>query len=68
LAASGANPSVFKSYLSGRGRAAHDEICHEAEAAGVFGVPTLGELFSGREHRADIRAMLANPSATHNDA
>jgi 2-hydroxychromene-2-carboxylate isomerase len=78
LAASGANPSVFKCYLSvfkcylsGRGRAEHDEICHEADAAGVFGVPTLvidGELFWGREHLADIRAMLANPSATHNDA
>ena len=71
LTASGADAFGFGSYLSGPGRAEHDQICRQAEAAGVFGVPTFvidGELFWGREHLADIRALLANPSATHNDA
>ena len=37
-------------------------ISRAAEAAGVFGVPSFvvnGELFWGREHLSDIRAMLA---------
>jgi 2-hydroxychromene-2-carboxylate isomerase len=37
-------------------------ISRDAEAAGVFGVPSFvvnGELFWGREHLPDIRAMLA---------
>ena len=71
LAAAGANPSGFESYLSGRGRTEHDQICRQAEAEGVFGVPTFvidRELFWGREHLADIRALLANPSASHSDA
>lgn len=66
LTAAGANPSGFSSYLSGPGRAEHEEICRQAEAAGVFGVPTFvidRELFWGREHLADIRTLLANPSA-----
>jgi 2-hydroxychromene-2-carboxylate isomerase len=39
-----------------------ERICRAAEAIGVFGVPTFvvdGELFWGREHLPDIRAMLA---------
>jgi 2-hydroxychromene-2-carboxylate isomerase len=38
-----------------------ERICREAEAAGVFGVPSFvlnGELFWGREHLPAIRAML----------
>ena len=38
-----------------------ERICREAEAAGVFGVPSFvldGELFWGREHLPDIREML----------
>ena len=37
-------------------------ISREAEAKGVFGVPSFvvdDELFWGREHLPDIRAMLA---------
>ncbi len=48
------------------GRAEVARICREAEAAGVFGVPSFivdGELFWGREHLPEIRAMLAAPSA-----
>ena len=39
------------------------KIVAEAEAQGVFGVPSFvvdNELFWGREHLPDIRAMLAN--------
>ncbi len=49
------------------------ELCDEvaaisraAEAAGVFGVPSFivdGELFWGREHLADLRAIVAGASA-----
>ena len=44
------------------GRAEVTAISREAEAAGVFGVPSFvvdGELFWGSEHLPDIRAMLA---------
>jgi 2-hydroxychromene-2-carboxylate isomerase len=44
------------------GRARVATIGREAEAAGVFGVPSFvvhGELFWGREHLGDIRKMLA---------
>jgi 2-hydroxychromene-2-carboxylate isomerase len=43
------------------GREAVGRISREAEAQGVFGVPSFvldGELFWGREHLQDIRAML----------
>ena len=48
------------------GRAEVARICREAEAAGVFGVPSFvvdGELFWGREHLPEIRTMLTAPSA-----
>jgi len=41
------------------------EIVADAEARGVFGVPSFivnNELFWGREHLPDIRAMLTNPT------
>jgi 2-hydroxychromene-2-carboxylate isomerase len=61
LAEVGAQTTGFAAYLAGDGRAEHDRIRNEAEAAGVFGVPTLvldGELFWGREHLPDIRDIL----------
>jgi 2-hydroxychromene-2-carboxylate isomerase len=48
-----------------QGRAEVAKIVAEAEARGVFGVPSFivnNELFWGREHLPDIRAMLANPA------
>jgi 2-hydroxychromene-2-carboxylate isomerase len=67
LAESGADTSGFSAYSAGEGREELDRICHAAEAIGVFGVPSFvidGELFWGREHLLDIRAMLATaPSA-----
>jgi 2-hydroxychromene-2-carboxylate isomerase len=62
LAESGADAAGFPAYLAGEGREELDRICRAAEALGVFGVPSFvidGELFWGREHLPDIRAMLA---------
>ena len=61
LAEAGADTAGFAAYLAGEGREELDRICDEAEALGVFGVPSFvvdGELFWGREHLPDIRAML----------
>ena len=49
-------PTGFEAYLAGEGGAAHDGLRSEAEAAGVFGVPTFvfdGELFWGGD-RIDL--------------
>jgi len=62
LAEAGADAGGFSAYLSGEGRREHDAVRDAAEAAGVFGIPSLvvgGELFWGREHLTDIREMLA---------
>jgi 2-hydroxychromene-2-carboxylate isomerase len=48
-----------------QGHAEVTKIVAEAEAQGVFGVPSFivnDELFWGHEHLPDIRAMLANPA------
>jgi len=48
-----------------QGHAEVTKIVAEAEVQGVFGVPSFivnDELFWGREHLPDIRAMLANPA------
>ncbi len=62
LVEAGADTAGFPAYLEGEGRHEVDRVCREAEAVGVFGVPSFvvgGELFWGREHLPDIRAMLA---------
>jgi 2-hydroxychromene-2-carboxylate isomerase len=62
LAESGADGSAF-SALSEFGRAEVARISREAEAAGVFGVPSFildGELYWGREHLPEIREILAH--------
>ena len=46
----GGSTSAFESYVRGPAREEHDRIIAEAEALGVFGVPTMvfnGELFWG---------------------
>ncbi len=50
LAEAGCEASGFADFVAGAGRAEHDKIMAEAEALGVFGVPTFvldGELFWG---------------------
>ena len=57
----GAPAAGFAEYLAGEGQAEHDRIRAEAEAKGVFGVPSIlvgDALFWGREHLDDIREML----------
>ena len=52
----------FADYLVGEGRARHDVLQAEAEAAGVFGVPGYvidGELFWGLERLERVRERLA---------
>lgn len=62
LAEAGApNPAAFATQAADL-RARVAAISRDAEAMGVFGVPSFlidGELFWGSEHLADIRAMLA---------
>jgi len=58
----GADASHFPDWAD-TGRAEVAQIAREAEDQGVFGVPSFilgGELFWGREHLDDIRAMLTS--------
>jgi 2-hydroxychromene-2-carboxylate isomerase len=62
LEEAGVDTAGFSAYLAGEGRGELERICRAARANGVFGVPSFvvdGELFWGREHLPDIRAMLA---------
>jgi 2-hydroxychromene-2-carboxylate isomerase len=50
IASVGGSAKDFEAYVHGPARAEHDRIIDEAEAMGVFGVPTMvfnGELFWG---------------------
>jgi 2-hydroxychromene-2-carboxylate isomerase len=61
LTEAGADTAGFPAYLAKEGRQELERICRDAEAIGVFGVPSFvvdGELFWGREHLPDIRQML----------
>jgi 2-hydroxychromene-2-carboxylate isomerase len=61
LTESGADGAAFAAYAQ-EGRDEVAAISREAEAKGVFGVPSFvvdDELFWGHEHLPDIRAMLA---------
>src|SRR4029077_13682093 len=54
-------PQGFASFLQGEGGAEHDRLRGEAEAAGVFGVPTFvfdGELFWGGDRIGLLRERL----------
>ena len=54
-------PVGFAEFLAGEGGAEHDRLRSEAEAAGVFGVPTLvfdGELFWGGDRIGLLRERL----------
>jgi 2-hydroxychromene-2-carboxylate isomerase len=59
----GADAAGFPAFLEGEGRRQLESIRREAEAAGVFGVPSFllddGELYWGREHLPRIRELLA---------
>jgi len=62
LAEAGADVAGFPDFLAGEGRRRHDAVIAEAEAAGVFGVPTFvyeGELFWGTDRMDLLREHLA---------
>jgi 2-hydroxychromene-2-carboxylate isomerase len=58
----GAPARQFFAFLDGAGRRALGEVRSEAEAAGVFGVPSFlfadGDLYWGREHLPRVRERL----------
>jgi 2-hydroxychromene-2-carboxylate isomerase len=62
LARAGANTTEFFAFVEGDGRQRLAAIQQEAEAAGVFGVPSYllddGDLYWGREHLPRIRELL----------
>ena len=54
-------PAGFAAFLAGEGGAEHDRLRNEAEASGVFGVPTFvfeGELFWGGDRVDLLRERL----------
>ena len=62
LDACGAKGAGFAEFAAGEGRRQLLSAQHEAEAAGVFGVPSFlladGDLYWGREHLPRIRELL----------
>ena len=62
LAECGADTKEFVGFLNDEGRRELRRIQQEAEAAGVFGVPSYvledGDLYWGREHLPHIRALV----------
>jgi len=63
----GAETAAWYDFLDGEGRHDLDRIRSEAEAAGVFGVPSFlfadGELYWGREHLPQVRERLMSGAA-----
>lgn len=63
LSECGANAAGFPAFADGEGRRRLADIRNEAEAAGVFGVPSYlledGDLYWGREHLPRIRELIA---------
>ena len=58
----GADAGQFAAFAADQGRAELEEIQVQAEAAGVFGVPSFlladGDLYWGREHVARLREII----------
>lgn len=67
IAALGGDPNAFEAYAQGPGAQAHREIVEQAEAAGVFGVPTMvldTELFWGGDRIDAVRRALESRLAS----
>ncbi len=61
LVETGIDATNFPAFLAGKGRARLEEIARDAEAAGVFGVPSYlvdGELYWGEERLPRVRERL----------
>jgi 2-hydroxychromene-2-carboxylate isomerase len=70
LSEAGAPPG-FTAFLAGEGGAAHDRLRNEAEASGVFGVPTFvfeGELFWGGDRIGLLRERLDEKGVSRRSA
>lgn len=67
LSECGADVAGWPAFHAGEGRARLKQVQEEAEAAGVFGVPTFlledGEIYWGREHIVRIRELLGERKA-----
>lgn len=66
IAAVGGSATEFEAYVHGPARAEHDRIIDEAEALGVFGVPTMvfnGELFWGGDRIDMLIERIENPDS-----
>jgi 2-hydroxychromene-2-carboxylate isomerase len=66
IASIGGSAEAFETYVRGPARAAHDRIIDEAEALGVFGVPTMvfnGELFWGGDRIDMLIERIRNPES-----
>jgi 2-hydroxychromene-2-carboxylate isomerase len=64
IASVGGSAKDFEDYVNGSARVEHDRIIAEAEAAGVFGVPTMvfnGELFWGGDRIAMLTERIHAP-------
>lgn len=62
---SGAPTAAFFDFVESEGRGELDRICREAEAIGVFGVPSFvidGEIFWGGDRIWMVREKLARPA------
>ena len=66
IASVGGSARDFEAYIAGPARAEHDRIIEEAEALGVFGVPTMvfnGELFWGGDRIDMLIERIRNPAS-----
>jgi len=66
IASLGGSAAEFEAYAQGDARAEHDRIVNEAEALGVFGVPTMvfnGELFWGTDRIDLLVERVRNPES-----
>jgi 2-hydroxychromene-2-carboxylate isomerase len=66
IASVGGAARDFEAYVAGPARAEHDAIIEEAEALGVFGVPTMvfnGELFWGGDRIDMLIERIRNPAS-----
>ena len=66
IASVGGSARDFQAYVEGPAHAEHDRIIEEAEALGVFGVPTMvfnGELFWGTDRIDMLVERIRNPES-----